>query len=133
MFPVLGRCCWCRKACGRMTSWRHHHIWECGRQSCEGNGFETPYRVERRPELPPIPGTIALNTCMQDGFVVTEAGFGADIGMEKFFNIKVRVRTSYREISAIEGLCPLFCCERVFPRSFLFRKRYRFRVSGFGV
>ncbi|CAN0477688.1 unnamed protein product, partial [Hapterophycus canaliculatus] len=24
------------------------------------------------------------------GFVVTEAGFGADIGMEKFFNIKVR-------------------------------------------
>lgn len=26
----------------------------------------------------------------QDGFVVTEAGFGADIGMEKFFNIKAR-------------------------------------------
>ena len=26
----------------------------------------------------------------QDGFVVTEAGFGADIGMEKFFNIKCR-------------------------------------------
>lgn len=25
------------------------------------------------------------------GFVVTEAGFGADIGMEKFFNIKCRV------------------------------------------
>jgi len=25
-----------------------------------------------------------------DGFVVTEAGFGADIGMEKFFNIKCR-------------------------------------------
>ena len=24
------------------------------------------------------------------GFVVTEAGFGADIGMEKFFNIKCR-------------------------------------------
>ena len=25
------------------------------------------------------------------GFVVTEAGFGADIGMEKFFNIKCRL------------------------------------------
>lgn len=25
-----------------------------------------------------------------NGFVVTEAGFGADIGMEKFFNIKCR-------------------------------------------
>ena len=25
-----------------------------------------------------------------DGLVVTEAGFGADIGMEKFFNIKCR-------------------------------------------
>jgi formyltetrahydrofolate synthetase len=27
---------------------------------------------------------------VQDGFVVTEAGFGADIGVEKFFNIKCR-------------------------------------------
>ena len=27
---------------------------------------------------------------MQDGFCITEAGFGADIGMEKFFNIKCR-------------------------------------------
>ena len=26
----------------------------------------------------------------ENGFVVTEAGFGADIGMEKFFNIKCR-------------------------------------------
>ena len=26
----------------------------------------------------------------QDGFCITEAGFGADIGMEKFFNIKCR-------------------------------------------
>jgi len=31
-----------------------------------------------------------------EGFVVTEAGFGADIGMEKFFNIKCRR----------SGLCP---------------------------
>ena len=26
----------------------------------------------------------------EEGLVVTEAGFGADIGMEKFFNIKCR-------------------------------------------
>lgn len=33
---------------------------------------------------------IALKLVGQDGLVVTEAGFGADIGMEKFFNIKCR-------------------------------------------
>jgi len=33
---------------------------------------------------------IALRLVGEDGFVVTEAGFGADIGMEKFFNIKCR-------------------------------------------
>ena len=33
---------------------------------------------------------IALKLVGSDGFVVTEAGFGADIGMEKFFNIKCR-------------------------------------------
>ncbi|XP_054844158.1 monofunctional C1-tetrahydrofolate synthase, mitochondrial [Eublepharis macularius] len=33
---------------------------------------------------------IALKLVGRDGFVVTEAGFGADIGMEKFFNIKCR-------------------------------------------
>uniref|UniRef100_A0A8C0ZAF8 C-1-tetrahydrofolate synthase, cytoplasmic n=1 Tax=Cyanistes caeruleus TaxID=156563 RepID=A0A8C0ZAF8_CYACU len=33
---------------------------------------------------------IALKLVGKDGFVVTEAGFGADIGMEKFFNIKCR-------------------------------------------
>ena len=32
---------------------------------------------------------IALKLVGEDGFVVTESGFGADIGMEKFFNIKV--------------------------------------------
>jgi formyltetrahydrofolate synthetase len=31
-----------------------------------------------------------LKTVGPDGFCVTEAGFGADIGMEKFFNIKCR-------------------------------------------
>lgn len=33
---------------------------------------------------------LALKLVGKDGFVVTEAGFGADIGMEKFFNIKCR-------------------------------------------
>ncbi|XP_067848210.1 C-1-tetrahydrofolate synthase, cytoplasmic isoform X2 [Heptranchias perlo] len=33
---------------------------------------------------------IALKLVGPGGFVVTEAGFGADIGMEKFFNIKCR-------------------------------------------
>ena len=33
---------------------------------------------------------MALKLVGKDGFVVTESGFGADIGMEKFFNIKCR-------------------------------------------
>ncbi|XP_025105266.1 C-1-tetrahydrofolate synthase, cytoplasmic-like isoform X2 [Pomacea canaliculata] len=33
---------------------------------------------------------LALKIVGENGFVVTEAGFGADIGMEKFFNIKSR-------------------------------------------
>ncbi len=33
---------------------------------------------------------IALKLVGESGFVITEAGFGADIGMEKFFNIKCR-------------------------------------------
>jgi formyltetrahydrofolate synthetase len=33
---------------------------------------------------------LALKLAGKDGYVVTEAGFGADIGMEKFFNIKCR-------------------------------------------
>uniref|UniRef100_A0A914GXE3 C-1-tetrahydrofolate synthase, cytoplasmic n=1 Tax=Globodera rostochiensis TaxID=31243 RepID=A0A914GXE3_GLORO len=33
---------------------------------------------------------VALKLVGQHGFVITEAGFGADIGMEKFFNIKCR-------------------------------------------
>jgi formyltetrahydrofolate synthetase len=38
-----------------------------------------------------IADQIALKLVGPDGFVVTEAGFGADIGMEKFFDIKCRV------------------------------------------
>ena len=37
-----------------------------------------------------IADEIALRLVGSDGFCVTEAGFGADIGMEKFFNIKCR-------------------------------------------
>lgn len=33
---------------------------------------------------------VALKLVGSKGFVITEAGFGADIGMEKFFNIKCR-------------------------------------------
>lgn len=33
---------------------------------------------------------LALKLVGKDGIVITEAGFGADIGMEKFFNIKCR-------------------------------------------
>jgi len=33
---------------------------------------------------------LALKLAGKDGFVLTEAGFGADMGMEKFFNIKCR-------------------------------------------
>ncbi len=37
-----------------------------------------------------IADKIALKLVGPKGFVITEAGFGADIGMEKFFNIKCR-------------------------------------------
>jgi formyltetrahydrofolate synthetase len=37
-----------------------------------------------------IADKIALKLAGPDGFVITEAGFGADIGAEKFFNIKCR-------------------------------------------
>jgi len=37
-----------------------------------------------------IADQLALKLVGSDGYVITEAGFGADIGMEKFFNIKCR-------------------------------------------
>lgn len=37
-----------------------------------------------------IADKIALKIVGEKGFVVTEAGFGADLGMEKFFNVKCR-------------------------------------------
>jgi hypothetical protein len=40
----------------------------------------------------------SLKLVGEEGFVVTEAGFGADIGMEKFFNIKCRYSGAMRII-----------------------------------
>lgn len=37
-----------------------------------------------------VADNIALKLIGPDGFCITEAGFGSDIGMEKFFNIKCR-------------------------------------------
>lgn len=37
-----------------------------------------------------IADQLALKLVGKDGFCVTEAGFGADIGLEKFMNIKCR-------------------------------------------
>ena len=37
-----------------------------------------------------IADRLALKLVGKDGFVVTEAGFGSDIGFEKFCNIKCR-------------------------------------------
>lgn len=39
----------------------------------------------------------------KDGFVLTEAGFGSDIGMEKFFNIKCR--TAQKRPNAVVLVC----------------------------
>lgn len=41
---------------------------------------------------------IVGNTAGEDGFVVTEAGFGADLGMEKFFDIKCRLSGLYPNV-----------------------------------
>jgi formyltetrahydrofolate synthetase len=43
-----------------------------------------------------IADLMGLKLVGPQGFVVTEAGFGADIGMEKFFHIKCRGTGGYR-------------------------------------
>lgn len=48
-----------------------------------------------------IADQIALKLVGSDGFVITEAGFGADIGMEKFFNIKCRQSGCTPEVAVI--------------------------------
>ncbi|XP_078473143.1 C-1-tetrahydrofolate synthase, cytoplasmic isoform X2 [Lampetra planeri] len=44
---------------------------------------------------------IALKLVGEQGFVVTEAGFGSDIGMEKFFNIKCRLSGLYPDAAVL--------------------------------
>lgn len=44
---------------------------------------------------------IALKVVGEDGYCITEAGFGADIGMEKFFNIKCRYSNCAPECAVI--------------------------------
>ena len=46
---------------------------------------------------------LALKLVGADGYVVTEAGFGADIGMEKFFNIKCRYSGKWLMDSIVGG------------------------------
>ena len=44
----------------------------------------------------------------QDGFCVTEAGFGADIGMEKFFDIKCRYSGLKPQVSCLIGSSTIY-------------------------
>merc|ERR1712000_615893 len=48
-----------------------------------------------------IADQIALKLVGEDGYCITEAGFGADIGMEKFFNIKCRASGLIPECTVI--------------------------------
>ena len=69
--------------------------------------------------LPTILNPMMDPNTIKEGFVVTEAGFGADIGMEKFFNIKVKKNKS-RLLSFTLPFwprCILLC--RVFPECIL--------------
>ena len=46
---------------------------------------------------------VSLKLVGKDGYVVTEAGFGADIGMEKFFDIKCRASSKQNYIKNIRN------------------------------
>jgi len=48
-----------------------------------------------------IADRLALSLVGEDGFVLTEAGFGADIGLEKFINIKARASGIYPDAAVI--------------------------------
>lgn len=50
---------------------------------------------------------IALKLVGPGGFVITEAGFGADIGMEKFFDIKCRYSGKLHVLSTTKLIRPL--------------------------
>ncbi len=62
-------------------------------QTLEGNAATVhagPFANIAHGQSSIIADKIALKLVGKDGYVVTESGFGADIGMEKFFNIKCR-------------------------------------------
>ena len=48
-----------------------------------------------------IADKLALNLVGPTGFVLTEAGFGADVGLEKFINIKARSAGLYPDAAVI--------------------------------
>lgn len=48
-----------------------------------------------------IADKLALSLVGKDGFVVTEAGFGADVGFEKFVNIKARASGLFPDAAVI--------------------------------
>ena len=73
-----------------------------------------------------IADQVALKLVGEDGYCVTEAGFGADIGLEKFMNIKCRtsgltpscvvIVATVRALkmhgggaAVVAGLPPVFC------------------------
>jgi hypothetical protein len=77
----------------RLHSLPPPHLMTCALQTLE----ETPVLVHAGPFANIAHGNssivadqLALKLVGSDGFCVTEAGFGADIGMEKFMNIKCR-------------------------------------------
>lgn len=48
-----------------------------------------------------IADKLALNMVGEDGYVLTEAGFGADVGLEKFIHIKSRASQLYPDAAVI--------------------------------
>src|ERR1700721_2015469 len=72
-------------------------LWRCVPHPHEANVEGTPVFVHAGPfaniahgNSSIIADRLALKLVGENGYVITEAGFGADIGMEKFFNIKCR-------------------------------------------
>lgn len=52
-----------------------------------------------------VADNVALRLVGEDGFVLTEAGFGADMGCEKFFNIKCRASGLKPDCAVIVATC----------------------------
>ncbi len=91
-----------------MCSWGHVLVlspFHCKEISCHLSRFfpeGTPVFVHAGPFANIAHGNssiladkLALKLVGEDGYVITEAGFGADIGMEKFFDIKCRYSGKY--------------------------------------